>query len=199
MECSSLGVELVAKNTCPCILEQVYIHYPMTESSWGTDQYVPRFDYGEPDYADAICVRSHEQQFSAENYGISGYRCGGKAPAWYTPPESSYNCRGPADKCRKEPSRRGPPGEMAGGPEGTRSGGWMRDPLPINLPVQREKFDGGAAMTSVAQDCVQIVVPKQWLFVILFVLLMTLSVSVGMCYKFMRKLSKHMKSMKSTQ
>lgn len=170
----------------------------MTESSWGTDQYVPRFDYGEPDYADAICVRSHEQQFSAENYGISGYRCGGKAPAWHTPPDSSYKCRGPVDKCRKEPPPRGPPGEMAGGPEGTRSGGWMRNPAPYT----REGFDTPVSTplsSPVSSDCVQIVVPKQWLFVILFVLLMTLSISVGMCYKFMRKLSKHMKSMKSTQ
>ena len=172
----------------------------MTESAWGTDQYVPRFDYGEPDYADAMCVRSHEQQFSAENYGISGYRCGGKAPAWYTPPESSYNCRGPANKCKNEPPRRGPPGEMAGGPEGTRSGGWMRDP-----PAHREQFDTGVAAgvsagsMIVAKDCVQITITKQWLFIILFVLLMTLSVSVGMCYKFMRKLSKHMKSMKAMQ
>lgn len=181
----------------------------MTEAAWGSDQYVGRFDYGEPDYADALCVRAHEQQFSAESYGLSGYRCGGKPPAWHTPPESSYGCRQPADKCGGSSKHvRGPPGSMASGEEGNRSGGWYREPTVhrdtfVRDPTPRERFDTPSAdqpsvITASARDCVQITITKQWLFIIMFVLMMTLATSVGMCYKFMRKLSKHMKHMKAT-
>lgn len=163
----------------------------MTESSWGYDQYVPRFDFGEPDYSDALCVKSPEQQFSAENYGLSGYKCGGQPPPWYIPPDSGFACKSPPSKCSPSTHRgvSGPPGGMASGIDGTRAGGWTRGP-------RLERLENPTAAETAASDELCVRINKQWLFIILFILIMTLSTSIGVCYKFMRKLSKHMKAMK---